>query len=184
MPSQWMRSEHAVRHVCAVLRTETGRAKLELAHLASTGRVQTRASFWIVNGLVIGEHKLIPLHWWEQLDDRSGWWDADCLHSYFGIEFDRQSVLEFYAIGNNAPGISAGLTRRGGGAKVRFEWDRVVAEVVRRVHIDGVPSNVRGFTSDLLDWCHGEFGDASPAESTIRDRVTKWLRSAQQEIGE
>jgi hypothetical protein len=60
------------------------------------------------------------------------------------------------------------------GAKVKFDWDAMVAEVIRRVHEEGVPDNDRDFANKLFKWALDEFED-TPANDTIRKKAAIWF---------
>jgi hypothetical protein len=65
------------------------------------------------------------------------------------------------------------------GRKVEFSWDRMVAEVIRCVHEEGIPSSKSYGTlaSDLAEWCKNQnFKDNEiPEIDNIRKKLGVWL---------
>ena len=60
------------------------------------------------------------------------------------------------------------------GRKVKFDWDVIVAEVIRRVHEEGVPDNDRDFANKLFRWALDKF-ENPPADDSIRKKVPIWF---------
>jgi|SRR6516225_5212607 hypothetical protein len=61
------------------------------------------------------------------------------------------------------------------GRKVKFNWDTVVAEVIRRVHQEGLPENDSKFANKLFKWALDKFDKDTPTLDTIRKKVPIWF---------
>ncbi|HUB48341.1 MAG TPA: hypothetical protein VMB73_25475 [Acetobacteraceae bacterium] len=73
-----------------------------------------------------------------------------------------------------APSIPQAIKPKNRGGRPRtYDWDAFAAEVVRRAqHPDGLPDRpalMRG----MLEWCSQQWGDTTPSESMVRDRLSK-----------
>ncbi|WP_348524415.1 hypothetical protein [Paracoccus sp. R12_2] len=77
-----------------------------------------------------------------------------------------------------------GLMRRvSSGAPSRHDWEGVLAYLIRRVHVEGVPATQGEWTAIALDWFaqHSEDGEV-PDESTIRRRLGPVWKSLQETV--
>lgn len=63
------------------------------------------------------------------------------------------------------------------GAKVKFDWDRLFAEVLRHVHDAGPPENDTDYANKLIAWCGSKnFGAKDiPEFDTIRSKLRIWF---------
>jgi hypothetical protein len=163
-------ADEAIRHVRAVLDVGIERARLELARRAASVKIKTRG--FRNPGDREGE-PLAPDLW-----RKVGSWSSsygDGLPGYAWVAFDNDDMLACFPLDTTR--ATKMSRKRAGGAKPKFDWDSgVIAEVMRRVDLDGRPSNVREFTREILDWCANEFSEEDiPAEQTLRARITKWI---------
>jgi hypothetical protein len=70
-------------------------------------------------------------------------------------------------------GVGPKSTRKRG-RKPAYDWDAITAEVLRRVHDDGIPDNFVAFGDAILNWCEDKFNKA-PEESTLRKKLRLWF---------
>jgi hypothetical protein len=63
------------------------------------------------------------------------------------------------------------------GAKVKFSWDRLFAEVLRQVHEQGPPENDTDYAKKLMAWCESQNFKAEdiPEFDTIRPKLRIWF---------
>lgn len=60
-----------------------------------------------------------------------------------------------------------------GGRPPRYDWDAFDREIVRIANtVDGLPVRP-ALQRQMLAWCHHGWGDNTPAESVVRDRIAK-----------
>jgi hypothetical protein len=96
------------------------------------------------------------------LTDPTGAWELD--------EDDIEQKLESL---DSSPGQTGGNR----GAKVKFDWDAVVAEFVRHMHTSGLPPDDKAEANRLFRWCLDHFRDGEcPTEGTLRKKIGSWLR--------
>lgn len=69
------------------------------------------------------------------------------------------------------------------GRKQVFDWDALVAELVRRVHVDGIPASASdlGLATDLVKWCGEQNFTEIPEIETVRKKIAVWLSRYRQE---
>ena len=67
--------------------------------------------------------------------------------------------------------------------KTSFDWDALVAELVRRVHVDGIPASASdlGLATDLVKWCGEQNSTEIPEIETVRKKIAVWLSRYRQE---
>jgi hypothetical protein len=165
VPSEWIDQATAVRRICAVLGVDRDNARLRLAQSAGAGRIPARGR------LSDGQWRPIEQKWWSDADD----WIYYGLSEFTEIEFRRADMLAAFPA-ETEPSAAEPHRTSPAGSKRKFDWDLVVAEVMRRVDLDGRPSNVREFTRKILGWCNSEFAEKNiPPEQTMRARITKWV---------
>jgi hypothetical protein len=60
----------------------------------------------------------------------------------------------------------------GPGTPSKYDWDGFYVELIRRVHLDGIPERQKDLIAEMQDWFigHSSEGEA-PDESTIRRRI-------------
>jgi hypothetical protein len=76
---------------------------------------------------------------------------------------------------------SSRQTGRKRGKKVKFNWDAVFGEFVRRVFVEGLPPIDKGDDAEaerLFRWCldHFQSDNEIPATETLRKKIGVWLR--------
>jgi hypothetical protein len=100
-----------------------------------------------------------------------GGWTGD---RYFLLFVHRAEVAKL--LPNNAQEMSqsTAVLSNKRGPKERFEWDLLMAEVLRRVHEAGVPRNLTEFSDALVEWCGAKL-DGAPEADTIYRRLRIWL---------
>jgi hypothetical protein len=92
----------------------------------------------------------------------------------YALYFWEPDIKKFWPdrpVRNSPSNTTAALPARPSnrGAKAKYNWDVIVAEVVRRVHEVGRPS-----AGDILKWC-GEHLDKVPEEDTLKRKLSVWL---------
>jgi hypothetical protein len=60
------------------------------------------------------------------------------------------------------------------GAKPKFAWDLITAEVLRYIHEEGIPGSATGFTDKMFKWCKDNIKPV-PEFDTLRKRLNIWL---------
>jgi hypothetical protein len=69
------------------------------------------------------------------------------------------------------------------GRKVKFDWDKIVAEVIRHIHIDGVPDNDSALARTLQEWCQNHFEDEGiPELKTLETKLRIWFESVRADM--
>jgi hypothetical protein len=61
------------------------------------------------------------------------------------------------------------------GPKVKFSWDSLVAEVMRRIYEDGLPDSDSALAAELATWCDKQRHKNIPEIDTIRRKLRIWL---------
>ena len=65
------------------------------------------------------------------------------------------------------------------GAKVKFDWHRLFAEMIYRVHTQGIPpsKSYDVLATELMEWCEGQgFKDEDiPEHSTLKKKLGIWF---------
>jgi hypothetical protein len=169
MPTEWIAAELAVAHVCALLDGSRSRAQLELAAYAEQGRIGTRGKANYSDAMMI-----IPPEKWSEADAHT-LSEPVWLEPFLYIEFSRSHLHALYPVVGLKTAPTPKHVKRSGGARPKFDWHAIMGEALRRIYLDGIPSSDRAFATDLLEWCHVQFGDDVPSESVMRENVAKWL---------
>ena len=91
-----------------------------------------------------------------------------------GRLFGNNDVPRVKAVRPEAPSPSSNR----GGRPAEYDWDTFVLEIIRRAnHPDGLPSTQADLVRDMLSW-FGQTCGKEPAESAVKDRVSKIYRYA------
>jgi hypothetical protein len=75
-------------------------------------------------------------------------------------------------IEDNTPSNKTGVKR---GPKIKFNWNQLVAEVIRIEHVEGLPAGDSELAGALLTWCGEQELEDIPEYETIRKKVGIWL---------
>ena len=169
MTLEWTYADAAVRHVRAVLDVGIERARMELAHRASSGEIPTR-------GIREKEYYSILPDVWE-----TGWF-GNGLPGFEWVEFKMDKLLACFPFSSKVPPVSTPAAARRVGRKPKWDWDGIFGEALRIVHNEGVPDIDSAFADKLLYWCREQFGE-EPAQSMMREKVSSWLAPVRKSCG-
>jgi len=191
MSNEWVSAADAIWYVRAVLACSHERACLEIAERAAEGKLRAfgprgTVAFAIGGGddpSPVDEEEEIPASAWRE--NISTKWNGLGAATYFTVfRFERDPLLALFPLAGAATveASAEAAPKAQGGRLVQKDWDRIVSEVIRRIHEEGVPARIEPFADKVLEWCDRSLpASRVPGKSILTRRLKTWLASVRHE---